>query len=273
MGYSILIESLAYLTLEASPDIRIDKRSFFFVLLTLEPLLDALQMDEFYRTNTLASWNNRIIWFIFWETDTTDWLFCFQSTFIDMLDCIVLLHHGILCHAICIVNKIQISVSKPWVNFIIKISHDIAPLALQIYRLNFSDGMILGCHISFIFITFDLHFFNSESDSAKLYDVSKTNVEPVGKRRVQFVIGIPHDLPSHVDMIFVRILLNWLVMEKPILIMLVNKRDQILKILTFVLVYSQSWVFDSDLILVPLHIPTPDIFILCFVNSFKVKII
>ena len=193
-------------------------------------------MDEFDRSNTLTSWNNRIVWLIFWEADTTDWLFCFQSTFIDMLDCIVLLHHGILCHAICIVHKVQISVSEPWVNIIIKKSHGITSLALQVYRLSLSDRMILSCYISIIFIAFDLHFFDSEPDSAKLDDIAKTNVEPVRKRRVQFVIGIPYDLPSHVNMVFVRILLNWLVMEKPILIVFVNKWDQILKILIFVLV-------------------------------------
>ena len=83
--------------------------------------------------------------------------------------------------------------------------------------------MILSCDISIILTTFDLHFFDSEPDSAKLDDIAKSNVEPVRKRRVQFVIRIPHDLPSHVDMVFVRILLNRLVMEKPILIMLVNE--------------------------------------------------
>ena len=47
MGYGVLIEGLAYLTLETSPNIGVNKRSFLFVLLAFKPLLDALQMDKF----------------------------------------------------------------------------------------------------------------------------------------------------------------------------------------------------------------------------------
>lgn len=41
----VLVESLAYLALQTSPDVRVDKRRLLLVLLALQPLLDAIEMD------------------------------------------------------------------------------------------------------------------------------------------------------------------------------------------------------------------------------------
>ena len=54
MGHGILVECLADLALKASPDVRVDVRGFFLVLLALEPFLDALEMDEFDGADALA---------------------------------------------------------------------------------------------------------------------------------------------------------------------------------------------------------------------------
>ena len=53
-SYQVLVESLADFTLKASPDIRVDIWSLLLVLFTLEPLLNAFDMDVLNRTLTFA---------------------------------------------------------------------------------------------------------------------------------------------------------------------------------------------------------------------------
>jgi hypothetical protein len=47
MRYGVFVESLANLAFETSPNVRVNKRGFFFVFLALKPFLDALHMDKF----------------------------------------------------------------------------------------------------------------------------------------------------------------------------------------------------------------------------------
>jgi hypothetical protein len=85
-------------------------------------------------------------------------------------------------------------------------------------------------------LTINLYFLDSESNSAKFDDVSKAHIETVGQAWVQQVLGVPYDLPSHLNVVFVRVFLDALVVKNPVLIVFVNKTHQVLNFLIFIFV-------------------------------------
>ena len=76
----ILVKLFANLAFKSSPNIRINNRSFFFMLFTLKPFPNAFQVDRSNRASTITRRYYWIAWFFFRKTNSTLWLFRFICT-------------------------------------------------------------------------------------------------------------------------------------------------------------------------------------------------
>jgi hypothetical protein len=105
--------------------------------------------------------------------------------------------------------------------------HDFASLTLE---LNSSfwlpDNIVLsGQELMFtlsVWIGINDHLFNPETDSTKLDDVSELTVETVGLTGIKEILGVSNNLPGHLDMILIRVFLDTLVVEKPVVVVLID---------------------------------------------------
>lgn len=67
-----------------------------------------------------------------------------------------------------------------------------------------------------------LHLLYPEPHSTKFYDVTEGHVESVGLTGVKVVRSISNYLPCHMNMVFVRIFLDGLIVKQPICILFVH---------------------------------------------------
>ena len=81
-GYLVAVSRLADFAFEASPDIWIDIRSLFFMLLAIKPFSDAIEMYKFYRSDAGTWWNNRIARFFFRKTNPATYFVCWIRPFL-----------------------------------------------------------------------------------------------------------------------------------------------------------------------------------------------
>lgn len=76
-----------------------------------------------------------------------------------------------------------------------------------------------------LFFSVDLDLLYSETDSSKFNYVPEAHVEAIGQVWVEEVLSVSHDLPSHLDVVLVRIFFDALIVKDPVLIVFVDQAN------------------------------------------------